>query len=303
MERREIIDVHVHPLKRIVSVEEIIREMDRAGVVKAVLLAMDTDPGNLDRVEIKKRIMEKTRSIYIWNYSSLYLQMKKILYYAKTTNEYVASLVSKYPEKFTGFGSVDLCKDREYFEREMGKIVKLKLRGVKILPTLQFFHPLKNKNVKRVWEWAERNNLIIMFHSGCDPGPWELTDLSSDANPKYIEPLIEKYNVPVIIAHCGSYSSSEPGIWLKETLELVKEHDDVWLDLSSVGYLLREEEVVEMFREYRVFNNLLFGSDFPVLWGMSISDSVNYIENSPFIQESEKERVFFKNAARLFKFK
>ena len=51
-----IIDVHVHPF---LSESEILAEMNRAGVDLGVLLGADSDPTDVDKPEIKKRITER----------------------------------------------------------------------------------------------------------------------------------------------------------------------------------------------------------------------------------------------------
>ncbi|UCD27150.1 MAG: amidohydrolase family protein, partial [Candidatus Bathyarchaeota archaeon] len=210
-----IIDVHVHPL---VSETQILEEMDKAGVTLSILLGTDTDPLDVDKPEIREKMRKRFSSSkfnshpYFLFFHPIEEGVKRFFYAIteqypslKNSNLDVAELVERHPARFIGFGSVNLNKGKDYVEEKLREISKLNLKGIKLLPTLQFFNPMENKNFERICEFCERNKKVLSYHTGCDPGPWEVPELSEDANPKYLRPVLKKYKPKIILAHTGSY--------------------------------------------------------------------------------------------------
>jgi len=193
---------------------------------------------------------------------------------------------------------VDICKGKRYVEEELHEIRDLGLQGVKLIPTMQFFDPSTSKDVRRVWRFCEKEDMIITHHTGCDPGPWEIPALSADANPTRLEPLLRRHRVRVIVAHMGSYSFRNPGIWLEEALALGR-FPSVWMDVAAVAHLLRDGAVVERIRETVGIDRVLFGSDYPAVLGADIKTMVKTIDESPHLTDMEKEQVLCSNAAEL----
>ncbi|MEM2691441.1 MAG: hypothetical protein QXS01_05005, partial [Candidatus Bathyarchaeia archaeon] len=114
-----IIDIHVHPFYK---ENRILDEMSRAGVDRAVLLAVDADPMDVEKPEIRNKLRARhlESSIDFWGFRVLSIedQIKRffqdlIIYYPdlKSSNQEIADLVRKYPDKFIGFGSVNPNKD------------------------------------------------------------------------------------------------------------------------------------------------------------------------------------------------
>ena len=304
-----IIDVHVHPL---VSETQILEEMDKAGVDRSILLGTDTDPLDVDKPEIKEKMRKRFNSSklsshpYFLFFHPIEEGVKRFFY--AITNQYpdlknsnldVAELVEKYPNRFIGFGSVNLHKGEEYVEEKLREISRLSLRGIKMLPTLQFFNPSKNKNFERICEYCEKNGKVLSYHTGCDPGPWEIPELSEDANPKYLKPVLEKYSPTIILTHTGSYSALRPGLWLDEALELGKEFENVYFDSSAASHVIYHKKVVERIRESVGIERLMYGSDYPVVEGSNMQYEVNVIKNCQHLTDDEKNMILGLNAAKL----
>lgn len=295
---RDTIDFHVHPIMSIASEKHLLDEMNKASVTRAVLLAIDVDPRNLEREEVRRKVLERLLESYVWDVVGVENSMRDLTKVARVTNEAVASMVRRHPNRFTGFGSVDICKGKEYVEGKLRQIRDLDLIGVKLIPTMQFFDPASSKEARRVWRFCEKEDMIITHHTGCDPGPWEIPALSADANPRRLEPLLRKHKTRVVVAHMGSYSLRNPGIWLEEALALGR-FPHVWQDLAAVGYLLSDRAIVERAREKLGMDRVLFGSDYPAVLGTDIKTMVKAVEESPYLTDPEKEQVLHSNAARL----
>jgi len=217
-------------------------------------------------------------------------------------NKDVADWVRDYPGILFGLGSVNPSKDSAYVEEKLDEIERLGLKGIKLLPFSQFFNPAKNPNVKRLLQRAKKNDWIILSHTGCGPGPFELPELSENAHPGLWEPHLKKYrDVPVVLAHFGSYSTQSPGIWLREVMELGKKYGNVYADLAAVNWLMANRGVVDEIRRSIGFDRVLFATDYPVplASGVPLSRLVESIRKNRLLTDEEKRKVLGENAARL----
>jgi len=302
-----IIDFHVHPF---VHENQILEEMKKADVDHSVLLAVDADPSDVEKPEIKKKLRERHLNSLVGFHSLKPIEDEirqffqgLVSYYPelKSSNQDIADLVKRNPDKFVGLGSVNPNKDEEYVEAKLREIETLKLKGIKMLPTLQLFSPVENENFTRICEYCEESKKILLYHTGCDPGPWENPELSEDANPKHLRPILEDHKMPIVLAHTGSYSARNPGIWFKEALNLGKDFDNVHYDSSAVSSLIYSERILRKLRKEIGLTRLLYGSDFPVVWGSSMTYEVNVIKNCRFLTEDEKNGILGLNASRVLK--
>ncbi len=295
-----IIDIHMHPLFNFITEDDLLKASEEAGVDYGILLALDLDPQNLDRPEVRQMLLQRLTNLYVWD-AEVVTKIRDFLQSVKTDNELVANLVRKHPKRFAGFGSINLAKSDMYVEEKMKEIDKFNLRGIKFIPTLQFFNPMKNMDkLRKVFEFCERKRKIVMFHTGCDPFVWEMPELSEDANPKYLKSIIQEFeNVQVILAHMGCYSSRYPGIWFNEALELGKNHENVWFDIAAASYIVTEKEYVNKIREKIGVNRVLFGSDYPAVMGSDIKSTVEEVRETQHLTEKEKEKILGLNAKKL----
>lgn len=295
-----IIDVHVHPLS-LITEEHLLRELDESEVDMCVLLALDVDSDDLNRPEIKKMVSDRLLDMYFWSPKKVVEELKSFLDAARIDNELVANLVKKHPNRFVGLGSINLSRNQDYVEEKIKEIDRLDLKGVKLIPTLQFFNPVKaNKNMQIVFEYCERKEKIITYHTGCDPYVWEEPHFSQDANPEYLKSIIQNFEkVQVILAHTGCYSSRSPGIWFDEALELGKENENVWFDIAAVPYVVTREKFVDRIRRTVGLDRVLFGSDYPAVNGVSIESMIVEVRSSDHLSREEKENILGFNAMRL----
>ena len=307
MDTGPVIDFHVHAFY---SKDRILNEMKKAGVDLAVLLAVDVDPMDVEIPEIKEKLRKRHLESFFYLSSfrvgSVEEEIKNffyalISYYPelKTTNQEIADLVKSNPDKFVGFGSVNPNKSEEYVENKLKEVSALGLKGIKMLPTLQLFSPTENENFRKICEYCEKNKLPILYHTGCDPGPWENPIISQDANPILLEQILERYQITIILAHAGAYSAYRPGIWLNEALELAEKFENVYFDSSAVSSIIFSKKVLDRIREKIGMERLLFGSDFPVVSGSSMKYEVDFIRSCKYLSEEEKEKILGLNAAKL----
>lgn len=296
----KIVDVHVHPFT-LITQEHMLTELDKAGVAIAVLLALDVDPNDLYRPEIKKMVSNRLLDMYFWDATKVVEGLKDFLEVARTENEQVADFMQSHPNRLVGFGSINLSRNEAYVKEKIKEIDKLNLKGIKLIPTLQFFNPVKaDKKMRMLFEYCERKGKIITYHTGCDPYIWEEPHFSQDANPQYLKLIVQDFRrVPVILAHMGCYSSKSPGIWFDEALELGKENENVWFDIAAVPYVVTREKFVARIRKTVGFDRVLFGSDYPAVNGVSIESMIAEVKSSDHLSKEEKENILGLNAMRL----
>lgn len=298
-----IVDFHIHPKTPDLK---FFADMREAGVTHGVILATDTDPADIERAQVR----EQLRKAYDQSHSSDRLGFEAVLkhiqksLYSPThvTNRDVADWVSDYPDILTGFGSVNLSKDRDYVLRTLDEIQSLNLKGLKFLPHSQFFNPAENEHMPAVFEYCSQTESIILSHSGCGPGPFEVIELSQNSHPSLWEPWLKKYpEVPVVLAHAGAYSTEIPGIWLFDALQLGKAHSNVYIDLAAVDWLLDREMVIQEIRKTIGFDRVLFATDYPLplAAGVSLAYIVKRIQTNSNLTPKEKHKILGKNAARL----
>jgi len=241
--------------------------------------------------------------MYFFDVKKVIEELKVFLELARIDNEQVAGFVKRHPDRFVGFGSIDLSKSQTYVEEKIREIDRLNLKGIKLIPTLQFFNPVTvKKNMEKLFEYCEKKEKIITYHTGCDPYIWEQPHFSQDANPKYLKPIVQDFEkVKVIVAHMGCYSAKVPGVWMDEALELGKENENVWFDIAAVPYVVTYRKLVDKVRRTVGFDRVLFGSDYPSVGGgvVSIESMIAEIKGSKHITEEEKEKILGLNAVKL----
>ncbi|HKI49274.1 MAG TPA: amidohydrolase family protein, partial [Desulfobacteria bacterium] len=187
-------------------------------------------------------------------------------------------------------------------EETLEALERMNVRGINLLPHAQFFNPSDNENMAVLFDYCRRTGSIIMSHSGCAPGPFEIPELCRNARPNLWEPLLAKYpDVPLVLAHFGSYSKEIPGIWLFEALQLGKKYRNVYADLASVEWLLDRENVVQEIRKTMGFGRILFASNYPHSRASDVSLAyiVSGIKANTNLTPKEKRKVLGENATRL----
>ncbi|MBI5248195.1 MAG: amidohydrolase [Desulfomonile tiedjei] len=298
-----IIDFHVHPKMPDLK---FFGDMRQAGITHGVILATDTDPSDVDRPEIREALRKAYSGCaqsHRLPFENMLSQIRASLYSpTHVTNRDVADWVSDYPDILYGFGSVNLSKERQYVEQKLEEIRKLKLKGIMLLPFSQFFNPSENANINLLFDYCRQTGSIVLSHTGCGAGPFELLELSQNAHPDHWEPVLRKYpDVPLVLAHCGSYSTFVPGIWLHELLQIGKKFRNVFADIAAVEWLMDREMVVKEIRKTIGFDRILFGTDYPLplTAGVSLAYLVSGLQANILLTEKEKRKILGENAARL----
>ena len=121
----QVFDVHIHPIRSVISYNSLIDEMNRSGITKGVILALDLEPEILNtNLKLREEIVDDLWAYsYFINPEQLLESMTKILMTGATTNQLVAEICNSDPSRFIGFGSVNPSKGKKYVNSKLEEII------------------------------------------------------------------------------------------------------------------------------------------------------------------------------------
>jgi uncharacterized protein len=176
-------------------------------------------------------------------------------------NDYVASIVQRYPEQFMGFASVDPWKGKLAVQELERSVRELGLRGLKLHPTTQAFFP-NDTRFYPLWAKAAELEIPVLFHSG-QTGVGSGTPGGGGYKLKYAHPMLlddvaaDFPSLTIIMAH--------PAVpWQEEQLAVALHKGNVYIDLSGWSPKYFRPILVKYISSI-LKNKVLFGSDYPVL--------------------------------------
>jgi predicted TIM-barrel fold metal-dependent hydrolase len=182
------IDIHVHPYTeevlavtpewfwgharktfnfdgKPITVDDMVRSMDEAGVELAALLAFDCE------------------TTHGW----------------KVPNEMVADLVAQRPDRFVGFASVDPNKHQLAVEELEHAVRDLGMRGLKLHPPTQHFYPNDRAHYP-LWAKAEELGIPVLVHTGHNQSGGRM----QYGDPTHLDEVALDFpNLRLILAHFG----------------------------------------------------------------------------------------------------
>lgn len=305
------IDFHLHLPWRIREAREsaahLVKQMDEAGVRLGVVIAIEASFerfwSNVTPESVRRAAAEVLDYLI---YARLPYLEKLIVSIASDRGElerYASSLLEHirpsnhvleahkaYPDRLLAVASYnpDLGA-RGVVEAVRGKGYV----GVKLYPTIHFCRP-SSRRLEPLYRFLESEGMLLIVHTGCDPGVWELPKFCEYARPREVAEVARKHkDLTVVIAHLGAYSALSPGIFFEEAIQALNRYDNVYADTSAV-----DPFYIELAVERAGDDRLLFGSDYPYVAGLSIADAVRAIE-SLSIPIKSKHRILWENAERL----
>jgi len=243
------------------TVEEMLDEYSKCGIGKIVLFAWDAETAS-QRPRVR--------------------------------NEYVASIVEKFPERIIGFASVDphkksAVKDLEFAVRD------LKLSGLKMHPQAQSFEP-NDKAYYPIYSKCVELGIPITFHTGSTywgagmPGGGGLKLRLSD--PMLLDDVAADFpDLNIIMAHPG-------WPWQDEQLAITVHKENAYVDLSGWSQKYFQPLLVTYMTKM-IPQKFLFGTDYPMV---TPSRWLQDFEKLPMSNEVRR-MVLGENARRLLKIK
>ncbi len=260
-------------------VETLIKDMDEAGVDKAVVLP--SSPSVAHGEELPK--------ISIWR-----------------VNEYVAEAQGKYPDRIIGLVRVDPLR-KDAIELVKKGVTKWGLKGVKFHPTTL----LTDAVVQPLLTTIHELDVPILFHMGVDQIPF----LAEHGNPIFLDTLTARYpKMKIIAAHhargfeellTGIILNREGRIYSDLALWQLEKAFSPWRFLLKMRYFMdRIPQFVLMGSDWpyaKTPPSLTYKEWFDAIRNLKIPDPVLQLGLGikDFTQE-EKDRILGENARRLF---
>ena len=148
---------------------------------------------------------------------------------------------------------------------------------------------------------AARLSVPVCVHAGFGP---PMSPYRGDpdfrmryGNPLLLEDVLVKYpNLRIYIAH-GGYP------FLDDTIALMMQYQQVYVDISAIDWLLTEKEFhgyLERLVNARLGSRILFGTD-QMIWPDAVGRAIRAVESADFLTREQKRAIFFDNAVRFLR--
>lgn len=176
------------------------------------------------------------------------------------SNEEIKKLVDMAPDKFIGFASCD-PHDPQAVEKLEEAFTELNLKGLKLHPSRQNFHP-SDSIMDKIYDVCEKYNKPIIFHAGLS---WEPHTTTKNCRPTDFEELaLNRPNLRFSLAHFG-------WPWVKETAMLMLKYPNVYTDTGALYFDSADE-----------FYKQILTVDVPITWiDRSLRHQVMFGTNEP----------------------
>lgn len=201
------------------------------------------------------------------------------------SNDYVASIVKQFPDRFTGIGSVNLFRPMEAIRELRRCINNLGFKGIRIVQWLWNLPPTDRRYYPVYAECVEHEIPICLQvgHTGplCPSEPGRPI-------PYIDEVAIEFPDLKVVCGHIG-YP------WTVEMIAVARKHPNVFIDTSA--YIARRypAELVEYLRK-NGRKKVLFGTNYPMITAARCLEGLDELE----LEDEVRELFLFRNAIRIF---
>jgi len=223
-------DVHHHWVNESGYIDRLLHKMDQLGIERVGLIAMGSLVPDL-----------------------FLLHGPRV---GSVDNEDLAVLVKKHPDRFWGWGFVQLGSHER---TDVDRLVDLGLTGLKFHIPLK---PYDDPQFFLVYERAQQLNLPCLFHTGIftPPSPMPGQGVrSSHCRPIFLESIAQEFpQLRMVCAHFGS-------CWNEEAAAICRICPNIYADLSGRVNGWRSSKSLEWFKQTLYWEGshrkILFGSD------------------------------------------
>ncbi|MFX1241206.1 MAG: amidohydrolase family protein [Promethearchaeota archaeon] len=208
--------------------------------------------------------------------------------FVMATNEDIAEFVKKYPDRFIGFGCVDIPAKNAMDQLEYA-IQSLGLKGIKLIPPVQKFD-YSDKKFDPLWRKMIDLNVPLWTHGGHQTSFYG--SVAKYGHPLLIDDLASRHkDLTIIIGHMGVP-------WMWDTWSVVLRHQNVYVDISAYPNLYNWFPW-DAFISEDLSHKILFASDYPLLHYSQIFNAFEKVQISKTIRNA----ILYKNATKLLKLK
>ena len=207
------------------DLDAMLEDMDKANVEKALIMALDTSASEH------------------WAFKE-----------SMTTNDEVAELVARYPDRFIGYGSVD-PRRKDSVEETERCLKELKLKGMKFHPASVSTDANDEKLFYPIYEKCVEYNAPVQSH--CGTTGMYFTKLKHMMPLLYDDVAVDFPTLKLILLHYGI------GGWHDQAMSLAFRHPNVYIDLSGASPSIIPPAVYMAANTPFYQDKILFGTDYP----------------------------------------
>ncbi|MEE9324771.1 MAG: amidohydrolase family protein [Dehalococcoidia bacterium] len=179
-----------------------------------------------------------------------------------SSNDYVAGIVKKYPDRFIGFATVDPWTGKLAIAELERNVKELGLKGLKLHPNEQEFFP-NDRRFYPIYEKCAELKIPLLFHSGHAgtgagmPGGGGIK-LKYSAPIPYVDDVAADFpELTIIMAHPG-------WPWQEEQIAVALHKPNTYIDLSGWSPKYFPPSLIQ-FSNTLLQDKVLFGSDYPAI--------------------------------------
>ncbi len=200
-------------------------------------------------------------------------------------NDYVASIVKQFPDRFIGIGSVNLFRPMEAI-RELRRCIKdLGFKGIRIVQWLWNLPPTDRRYYPVYAECVELDIPVCLQvgHTGplCPSEPGRPI-------PYIDEVAIEFPELKIVCGHIG-YP------WTVEMIAVATKHLNVFIDTSAYTAKRYPADLVEYLKK-NGRKKVLFGTNYPMITAAKCLEGLDDLK----LEDEVRELFLFRNAVRIF---
>ena len=203
------------------------------------------------------------------------------------SNDYVATVVKKYPDRFMGIGSIDPWLGKLAIYEAERAVKELGLKGLKFEPYRQKFF-LNDQQFYPLWAKIQELGVPIMTHTGTIQGQGS-QHLKYNKPVPYLDDIAADFPGLTIIACHPSFP------WQDETLAIAVHKKNVFIELSA-GYPVDFSDNLIKFTNTVLQDKVMFGSGYPLFEPEEWVKQFKALK----ISKEAQEKVLLKNAAKFF---
>ena len=208
-------------------------------------------------------------------------------------NEYIAEVMSKFPDYFIGFMGADPYKGAAAVKEIERGYRELALRAVVTRPYVNRVYA-NDRCYYPIYAKCEELGIPLWVHCTMN---WDSSQPMDNGRPIYLDKVATHFpNLKIIAGHGG-------WPWVNEMVGLLWRHKNVYADISGhrFRYLAMPGSGWEMFFHYGntvLQDKILFGSDWITL-AIPIKKMLQEFNEIP-LEENVKEKWLWGNARKLF---
>jgi len=233
------------------GLDDMLEDMDKANVEKAVIMSLDSSAS--EHWALKRSML---------------------------SNDEVAKLVSRYPDRFIGYGSVDPRREDAVEETERC-IKELKLKGMKFHPAAVSTYPNDEKLFYPIYEKCVEFNVPVQSH--CGTTGMYFTKIKYMMPLLYDDVAVDFPTLKLVLLHFGV------GGWHDQAMSLAFRHPNVYLDISGASPRIYPQSLIVSANTPFYQGKILFGTDYPFVGMQSWFKAFKQLKGFGWSEETQRK--------------